>query len=150
MAHTEVCYNNFNISNLVTGKTCTDDVKPFLNPIVLPNISTPNPIFAIASFENCFNDVCNTLLPRVPSAPKVIYDACDKKQKNQTLTLKVSDYKDMAHSLCSNTCLKDWNLPVEQREYAADACFSMYYLYELLHKLGLDDNTLLNVCDTII
>ena len=69
-----------------------------------------------------------------------------KQQKLGPFILTVEDYKNIADDIC-HLWPKDWDISAKKYQYAADACFSLNYLYELAHKLGLEDNHELHIYD---
>lgn len=92
------CYGN---DNLYNGTLCREKAAGFLNTTSLPQLPTRHLIFAISSFENCFNEVCGTFLLTLSSPSKTIFNACNsKQQKLGPFILKVEDYKNIAEDIC--------------------------------------------------
>jgi hypothetical protein len=92
------CYGN---DNLYKGTLCREKAAGFLNTTSLPQLPTRHLIFAISSFENCFNEVCGTFLPTLSSPSKTILNACNsKQQKLGPFILKVEDYKNITEDIC--------------------------------------------------
>ncbi len=138
------CYGD---NNLYNGTFCREKATNFIDNTSLPQLLDQHPIFAISSFENCFNDICGTFLPILTAPSQTILNACTiKQQKLGPFVLKAEDYKNISDEIC-HLWPEDWNISTKKYQYAADACFTLNYLYELSHKLGLKDLHELNVSE---